>query len=196
MALSTYTELQASLASWAHSDAYTAAIVDCIKLAEATFNRRLRTQWQETALSATAIDGSYQIAIPSNTLAVKALWRTDEPYTPLRPQSLEWVIARQINGDTASHYCTESSTWRFDGTGTVAGVLYRDIPALASNSTNWLLTAHPSLYLYGALAELAILMRDAEMANIAKGQVDQRIAELNRSAQNDAFSGPLVVRAG
>lgn len=166
-------------------------------MAEDKLSRRLRTRNQEVALSETAIDASFQIAIPSNTIAVKRLWRTDDPKTPLYPQSLEFIIARQASGAQAHNYAWEGSTWRFDGSGSVAGILYRNIPALTSgNTTNWLLTKYPTVYLYQGLAEAATYLKAFAQAETYEQKANSIIAEIHAIERKDEFSGPLVMRTG
>ena len=195
MAISTYAQLQTAVADWLHRSDLTAIIPDFVVLAEERLNKKLRTRFQEVALTSTAIDASYQVAIPSNTLAVKSLWRVagGMNYT-LQAKTLEDVVYRQ-QGLEATCYAWEGSTWRFDGNGNVAGVLYRSIPDLATNSTNWLLAAHPSLYLFATLAEAASYIRDTEAEMAWRARAEGVIAELNRVAHADSFSGPLTVRA-
>lgn len=203
MAITTYSELVTALTtSWPHrADLGSTQAIEFIALAEAKFNRRLRTRFQELALSETAIDASYQISIPANVVAVKRLWRTDEPKTPLMPATLDAIIEAQGSlrygySTLALHYAWESDKWRFDGTGNVAGVLYRNIAGLSgSNTTNWLLTSHPDLYLYAGLAEAYIYMNDQARAQMYEAKRDLLIQELNRTDNRDSFSGPLMVRA-
>lgn len=194
MALTTYTELQAAVASWMHRTDLTTVIVDCIRLAEEKFDRRLRTRHQEFALSETAISG-YQITIPTGTVAAKQLWLVNgtEKYE-LSPSTLETVIPRQASGDTASMYAWGATTWEFDGTGSVGGVLYASIPALSFSATNWLLTAHPSAYLYAALAEACVYTRDAEGQANFEARAEAKISEIMRTESRDAMSGPVRVR--
>jgi len=195
MALTTYTGLQAAVADWLHRTDLTTVIVDCVALAEEKFNRRLRTKRQELVLAETAIDASFQVAIPNYTLAVKRIWRTGSPLQSLDVASIEYVMMRQASQGLATAFAWEDAYWRFDGTGSVAGVLYRSIPPLADNSTNWLLTSHPSAYLYGTLAEVAAYTRDMEAVGMFTAQLEQKLAEINLTEGKDAFSGPLVVRA-
>jgi hypothetical protein len=195
MALTTYTELKAAVADWLHRTDMTSVIVDCVALAEEKFNQRLRTKFQETALASTAINASYQVAIPAGTLAVKQMWSTANPNVMLLAKSLQFVMNRQYAATTVTNYAGEGSYWRFDGTGTVAGVLYAVVPPLATNSTNWLLTNYPSLYLNATLAEANLYARDTEAMALFNGLVDLKITELNRNAHRDEFSGPLLVRA-
>ena len=194
MTISTYTELQSAAASWLHRSDMTSVITDCIALAEERFNRRLRTKAQELVLASTTIDASYQVAIPTNTLAIKRIWRTGTPVTVLDAASLDYVMQRQV-GALATAYAWEDGYWRFDGTGTVAGVLYRNIPPLASNSTNWLLTAHPSAYLFATLAETAAFTQDATNGGIWESKAERAIGEIMVADKRDSFSGPLLVRA-
>lgn len=195
MALTTYTELQAAVASWLHRTDLTTVIVDCIALAEEKFNRRLRTRYQEFTLSDTAIDAAYQITIPTYTVAVKQLWRIEgTSKLELGAATLEFIVPRQAVGDTARNYAIGASTFEFDGTGTVAGVLYSSIPALADNDTNWLLSSHPSLYLYATLAEAAVHTRDTEALALWEMRAESKIGEVERIAHRDTYSGPLRVR--
>lgn len=197
MAITTYAELVTALTtSWMHRTDLAAIAPEAITLSEAKFNRRLRTKRQELALAATAIDASYQIAIPSNFRAVKRLWRTDSPTTPLGVKTLEFIIKRSWAAEKALNYCVEDATFRFDGTGTVAGVLLRNIPGLsASTTTNWLLTAEPDVYLYNGLAEMAKHARDMNKASYWEALGDKKIEEINLAEQADQFSGPLTVRS-
>ena len=201
MAISTYAELTTAITTgWPHRSDLSGQSDNVIALAEAKFNRRLRSKHQETALSETAIDASYQVAIPSNVLAVKRMWRTDDPKTPLMPVTLDFIIEQQGStsygySNLALHYCVEDAKFRFDGTGNVSGILYRSIPALSgSTTTNWLLTAHPDLYLYECMSQMNYYALNLPRAQMFEAKSDALIAELNRSEKRDEFSGPLMVR--
>ncbi len=193
MSLTTYTELQAAVADWMNRSDLTARIPDFIALAEEKFNRRLRVRQMELALAETAIT-SNAVAIPADVVAVKALWLTGYEAAPLKPQSLESVIAAGSEG-VATLYAWEGSQWRFNGSGSVLGVLYQKIPALASNASNWLLIAHPSIYLCGALAEAGLYQRDMEAAALWTQRCDSVIDEVAGNQLRDTASGPLVARA-
>lgn len=61
-------------------------------------------------------------------------------------------------------------------------VYYREIPALtASNTTNWLLTTAPDLYLDTCLYELYDYLRDDEQADRYQRRRDAKIASLNKA---------------
>jgi hypothetical protein len=190
--ISNYAELQTAVAAWMHRTDLTSLIPDFITLAEEKFNRRLRTRQMETALTATDIvDG--EITIPANTVAVKSLWVSAFPEHALKSQSLESVMALGSEGIPTA-YAWNADTWRFDGTGTIEGVLYRSIPAVSSG-TNWLLTASPSVYLFGSLSEAMIYAKETQEAGLWSARCDAIIEELNGNDRRDKFSGPLIARA-
>jgi hypothetical protein len=64
---------------------------------------------------------------------------------------------------------------------------WQKVPALSDdNTTNWLLTAHPDLYLFGSLVEAQMFTVDPEQAAIWKARRDEvfdEIASLGRKSQ-------------
>jgi hypothetical protein len=58
-----------------------------------------------------------------------------------------------------------------------------------SNPANWLLTYHPDVYLYGALAQSAPYLKDDERIGIWKGLYDQGVAALAMEADKAKFGG-------
>ena len=194
MTISTYAELQTAVSAWGHRSDVSAQVPDFIHLAESTFSRRLRTRFQELALAQTAIAANL-VTIPANVVSVKSLWLVGYEGSPLKNQTLEFVIAQANPNGLSATYAVQGSSYLFDGTGTVTGVLYRDIPALSdTNTTNWLLTAAPKAYLYGALAELAIFTQDMENMKMWAAMRDSEIAEVQAADDRDRFGGALIAR--
>ena len=192
--MTNYTALQAAIAGWIHRTDLAAVIPDFIRLAEERMNRYLRTKDNEVALSATAITAN-RIAIPANTVGIKTLWLDGYEATPLKSQSVESVIANGTEG-LATMFAWQGSELLFDGTGSVEGVLYRSIPALGdTTATNWVLTAHPSLYLFGALAEAHLYTMNQAEAQTWDARFRAVLDEINGNSQRDTMNGPLVARA-
>ena len=66
----------------------------------------------------------------------------------------------------------------------------------ASTPTNWLLTYHPSLYLFATLAEAAPFLQDDARAALWEGKYASDVARLQISDDAGQFSGSgLRVRA-
>lgn len=193
MALSTYSELQASVVQWMNRGDLAALIPDFITLAEERMNRALRVRQMETALAEMAIADNI-IAVPTDTVGVKTLWIVGYEDSPLKAQTYEALLSMGTEG-IPTHWAWAGDSFHFDGTGSVEGVLYEKIPALSSESTtNWLLTAHPSAYLFGALTEAFDYTRNDKERDRWNMKFERTISEINGADMRDRLSGPLQAR--
>lgn len=59
------------------------------------------------------------------------------------------------------------------------------LPSLTVTDPNWLLTAHPDIYYYGALVESAPYLHDDERLPMWEALLEERIADLNGSVRRD-----------
>jgi hypothetical protein len=69
---------------------------------------------------------------------------------------------------------------------------YQTIPALASASSNWLITAHPDLYLFGAMCEAEMFGVNDERAPTWKARRDEIFEEIIRL--NNQTRAPSAIR--
>ena len=187
----TYAEISERVADWINRSDLTARIPDFIELAEERMNRALRVRQMVSALAATAITDNL-ITPAADVVDVKALWVPNYERTPLLPQGLESVIAGGYQG-TPTMYAWDGANLRFDGSGDVQGVLYVRIPALATADTNWVSEGPWSLYLWGALMEASLYVKDDADAAKYEGRLNQVLEELRGNDQRR--SGPMVARA-
>jgi hypothetical protein len=194
MSIATYAQLQTAVASWLHRTDLADVIPDFITLAEERLNRTLRVRQMETVLAETTIEDGNLIAEPDGMVGVKTLWVPNYEGSPLKTQTYEYVVANDTE-TYPTHWAWVGDNLYFNGTGTVQGVYYTGIPALAEDATtNWLLTAHPSVYLRGALLEAAVYTRDPEGIAFCQAAFDAIIADIMGSNARDIYSGPLQVR--
>jgi nitroreductase len=192
MSISTYSELQTAVASWANRSDLTALIPDFITLAEERMNRALRVKEMETALSETAISDA-AVAVPANTVGVKTLWIVGYEDSPLVSRTYDQLLSQGTDG-TPTGWAWQGDNFYFDGSGSVEGVLYRNIPALSTdNTTNWLLTKHPSLYLAGALVEAFEYIEDERRRNRWNERFLATVDSIQGGDMRDRLSGPLTV---
>jgi hypothetical protein len=191
MSIATYDELKTAIESWQHRSDLTYLVGDFITLAEAKFNRRIRARQQETDFTGTPT--SYEIAIPSDFLAFRKLWRTSDKET-LEQKPLDVVRWYQEGGESTAYAIGDAIVT--DGTSAVTGVYFTKIASLSDAApTNWLLTAYPDVYLFAGLAETAFYVKDKESAAMWTARADSIIAEINRTSHRDQFSGPVRVVA-
>jgi hypothetical protein len=75
-------------------------------------------------------------------------------------------------------------------------VFYSKIPALSdSNTTNWLLTASPDIYLYGSLMQSAPYLRDDDRVGIWASLYQKAIDDLNISNERTRGQTSVKMRA-
>jgi len=190
VSFTTYAGLQTEIAEWLGRDDLTSRIPGFIELAEGYANRILRTQDQYTIAEAVA-DSEY-LALPDDWLQTINIDRTDtvcgelEYVTPARMVELRRGYAAQ---GRPKHYSIVGGRLRLlpvpDAEYTLRMEYYARVPALSeSNTSNWLLEAHPDVYLHGALLFANKYLRDIEAMAVAKGDLDEALAEIRREDQN------------
>jgi hypothetical protein len=194
MALSTYSELQTALAAWLDGSDFAGRETDFIALCEDEISARLSDAINRGASirrmltrSALTIDAEY-VAQPDTdmilplTIEVSAL---DRPWqiSYIDPDSLVRMkydvdnerdaIDSLIGSEPPRYYTIVGDQFRFfpapQSSFTSEFIRYVRPPALSDASpTNWILTNHRNVYLYGALAQAEMFgWNDARMANLA-----------------------------
>lgn len=195
MALTTYAELQTSIGSWLARDDLTSVIPDFITLFEAAANRRLRARQQETSTTLTPASGS--VTLPTDYLAYKRVTWTGSTRIELEyvhPSVLQSYYPDTPSG-TPTIFTIEGSTLKIRPTSTtdLEFEYFQKIPVLSTtNTTNWLLTAHPDLYLFGSLCEAELFNKDAEKALVWKQRRDACYEEIEKLSEKT--KGPASIR--
>ena len=179
MSITTYAELQSSIADWLLRDDLTSVIPTFISLAEAKFNRRIR-DYRMVKRATAEVDTAY-FAIPSDWQENIRFQLNTSPIT-----TLEYVTPDQaaeekrlynssgrpafftMIGDQFQIVPAPDSTYDAELT------YYAKIPALSgSNTSNWLLEKAPDIYLYGALLEAAPYLDDDARVQVWGGLLEQ-----------------------
>lgn len=197
MAFATYSDLQAAIASWLNKEDLTSVIPDFITLAEARFNRELRTL--QMVKRATAQTSDEFVAVPADWLEAKDLSIANLPLAYITPEKLgEWKNVN-VTGKTRYYTIVGGSFELFPAPTsdvTVEMAYYAKIQALAvSNTSNWLLAKAPDLYLYGALQQAAPYIMDDERLPLWAANATAIIQFLNTESDNATHSGaPLIAR--
>jgi hypothetical protein len=203
MALTTYTELKASIADWLNRTDLTTTIPDFISLAEAQIERTLRTRQMIVRANA-SFDSEYG-AVPADFLETKSLKLTStNPLTPLSFLSIDDMDAAR------SHY-TASGRPRFfsvvggqfrisptpDATYTAELIYFAKLAKLSSTvASNWLLTSSPDIYLYGSLLQAAPYLQDDARIQTWATLYERALNDLRTADDRGASSGgTLLTRA-
>jgi hypothetical protein len=186
MTIASYSDVQTSVLKWIArtTDADLTAIApDLITLFESAANRRLRVRQQE--LSTTLTPSSGIATLPSDYLAWRRVTWTGSTNRELEYVHPSYLHARYPTNpaDSPNIFTIEGSslTVRPSSDTALTFDYYQKIPALSnSNTTNWLLTAHPDVYLFGSLAEAHGFVKDPENLGGWLGRRDQIFDEIER----------------
>ena len=204
MAITTYAELQTAVLAWIPRTTLTSEVVDWITLAEDYFNDHLRTRQMEQR--ATAPINSEYADLPTDFLELRNIKLNDDPNKAINyvsPQTLVSNFSYSTNLTTGAdplHFTIEGDCLRFSPTpssDTVEITYVKKIPALTdSNTTNWLLTARPSLYLYGAAIHGCSFIRDAQRMAEAERIFVPMFEKFQEQNKASAYANtPLQIRA-
>lgn len=202
MAITTYAELLTAIDNWTHRADLTSRAPEFIALFEAKVNRLLKTRDMETKDTSFSIASEY-VTVPTGLAHVRQFYLNTSPkqVLELMPGDLQGTYFGSSTG-RPRFYEIVGNEFRFgpapDGTYTATIVYSKAITGLSgSNTTNWLLTSHPDLYLYGTLAEAAIFAKDADWAQPSIEAARQGIEELRSyDAQSKWGGNSMAVRLG
>lgn len=196
MAITTSAELKTALGNWLNRTDLAARLDEFIVLAESRLNRQLRVRGMEASMLSTALVAS-ATALPAGFLAFKEL-RIDAAHSyTLEPRPVEWLRNQSTASGSPIYYAiTNTQVLCYPGAGSVLGTYYQALPSLSANSANWLLSAHPDLYLMACLEEASVYTRNEKLGAMA-GTRTQAIMDALQSSDNanSSSGGPLVVRA-
>lgn len=169
----TWTALKTSIRAWVDSD--TTGISDdqleeCIALAERDFNRDLRVPEMETTATIT-LDQPTE-SLPNDFLQLRAIYINSDPKAILEEMSLAELrnaYQASFTGKPQNFAIQSGNTLVFgpapDASYSLIINYYQSIsPLNGSTATNWLLTAHPDLYLAMSLAMAFAFRMDEQRA--------------------------------
>jgi len=203
MALSTYAELKASVADWLNRSDLTSAITDFVSLAEAQMERDLRTRQMIVRANAT-INTEYS-ALPDDYIEAKSFKLTGtNPISPLIFQTINAMDDLQVSYTSSGqpkYFCVIGGQIRVLPTPDTSYVseliYYAKLSKLsASNTTNWMLTLSPDVYLYGSLLQAAPYLQDDARIQVWAGLYQKGIDALNLADERGSMTGgALMARA-
>jgi hypothetical protein len=204
MALTNYTTLKASIANWLNRSDLTDEIADdFIKLAEADFNSKLRVR-KMVAQTSFTIDSETE-ALPTGFLQVRDIYilngNTKVPLTYTTPSQMDSTVGTSTTG-LPNSFTILGDTFRFspkpDATYTAFINYYKSFDALSdTTTTNYILTTHPAIYLYGSLFHAANFLGGINPQQVQTWQqmFATAMERLELNDREDQVSGsPLQIR--
>ncbi len=197
--ITNYSTLRSTVADYLNRSDLTSQIETFIQFAEADLNTRLRCR--EMIVRAEATSSAEYIQLPADWLEAINLHIIDGQQ-PLRYITLDEAdIINKERVYTAPHFYSlmngaiEIVPEPADNID-IEMIYYGKIPALSDqNTTNWLLTKAPDVYLYGALTHAAPFLLDDQRIPVFGQIYMSRIEALMEESQKSLHSGsPLIAR--
>lgn len=197
--ITNYATLQSAIADYLNRADLTAQIQTFIQFAEADLNTRLRSR--EMIVNATATSDGQFVALPPDWLEAINMMIVggQSPLRYVTPDEADTIVKAQTYTSTRFYSMTtgviELVPPAVDDI-TIDMVYYGKIPALSdANTTNWLLTKAPDVYLYGALTHAAPFLMDDQRMGVFSQIYLARVQSLQDESQKALHSGsPLISR--
>ena len=198
----TYAELKTNIANYLNRSDLTSYIDTFIDSTEAELNRRLRTK--EMIKRATATADSQYLTVPTDWQEAINIEVTSNNFSPLFQQSIESLdVYRKANNNITGqpvYYAMVDDSIELaptpDSSYTLQLTYYAKINALSdSNTTNFVSTDHPDVYLYGALKHASIFLMEDERIPLFTNQFEKALEEIRLEQEKAAFGkGSLMQR--
>ena len=198
MALTTYSGLSTYMERMLNRTDQTAFFPDYLAMAEAHFNRELRSPSMEA--SSTSSTATALVALPSDCLALRKVTISGtEELVAMSAAQLHMTYTNSNSGDPKAYAVVGTNLKLAPAPSAATAVdidYYQRIPALTStNTSNWLLTAHPDLYVWAIRYYAAEEARDDELASRSLGNVVAILDSISKSdVARRAPAGPMAAR--
>jgi hypothetical protein len=205
MALATYSDLKTSLANWLNRTDLTSEISgDFIVLAEKDFNSKLRVR-KMIAQSSITIDAETE-TLPTGFLQVRDFYilqgNTKYSLQYITPAQMDQIRGGSTTGQPST-YTILGDNLRFAPAPSTSytGIInyYKEFDPLSdSNTSNYILTNHPAIYLYGSLYHASNFLGGIEpnQAGQWEKMYQTALERLERNDKEDSYgNAPLQQRS-
>ena len=201
MTITNFGTLKTAIADTLDRQDLTSVVPQFVSLAQAQFNRKIRSHRQITRGSLT-IDAQFE-ALPADWLETIRITMDANPIRVLTQISMDDLTRYRTAIDNTTdapvyfaHNGTDIELFPTPSTSYTAEITYyaRMTALSADGDTNWLLTNHPDVYLYGSLVHTAPYLKDDARIVIWSGLLDQALDQIENESAAARFGSPLRMR--
>jgi hypothetical protein len=202
MALTTYAELKTSVGDWLNRTDLATAISDFVSLAEAQIERQLRTRQMIVRANASFAAAAEYGTVPDDFLETKSIKLDTNPITYLSFQTIDAMDqlsnTTYLSSGKPLYFSIVGSQFRLlpipDGEYTAELVYYAKLAKLSNtNTTNWLLTQAPDVYLYGSLLQAAPYLQDDARISVWSSLYQAGLEQLQIADDRGSTSGGAIL---
>lgn len=196
--ISTYSELQTSIADWLDREDLTTKIPDFIRLAEANMKRSIFTMGAEIVATTDTIPGLSRLPVPSDYIGIRGI--KVEGGSVLKMVSVDKLNASYASDTSGSPIMFSITSDYFllaptpDSTYTIELDYYGFTPLSDTDTTNWILTKHPDVYLFGSLLEAKGYIMDIEKMAMWKSRYEDGLNEINERDRAERYGADFRSR--
>lgn len=185
-AFTDFLDLQAAVVEHVRDASIADVFPRLVKLAEVTFNRRLRCREQVTTAALVITSGA--AALPSDYAAHMGVF--DGAGVEYVQQPVQALQGAQSRG----YYAVSGSSIIAKNDETLSLIYYAKVPTLTTSLTtsNWLLQKHPGVYLYGVGLEAAKYLRQVDVAEATASFLDMEIKDANGQDAQERYGRSRV----
>lgn len=199
MSISNYTELQTAVENWLKNTGISSRVTEFISLAESKINRKLRGLQQQTQLESSYSGSSRTVSYPTGFLEMldvhaKPASQSDYYYEPVQFIPADRIWEKYYSTSGWPRWYTARENIEFNVAPDVTYTIkyhYLKKWDIENDSTNWLLTNYPDVYLYGALAEAEPYLWNDERIAIWKSLFIEAVDEVNNLENRTRDDGEL-----
>jgi hypothetical protein len=200
MSISTYSELQAAIADWMNRSDLDDAIPNFIALTEANMKKRFFTMGSESVATYEVVAGENRVPVPDSYMGIRSMHVQSSINSVLRMVSMDKLKASYASATTgipevftvASDYFVLAPTP--DGEYVLELDYYRFDALSDTNTTNWILTHYPDLYLFGSLAEAKGYIKDEALISLWLSRYEKAAQELDERDKAERYGTDLRSR--
>ena len=202
MAITNYGQLKTAAANWLDRTDLEDRIPEFVTMAEAQFNREIRQPQMITRDDSFTIDGQYE-AMPTDALEIQRIVLDQTPVITLQyitPNEISEKRSGLTGTGRPIYYSIVGENMEFvrtpDSAYTASIMYYKRITALsADGDTNWLLTKHPDIYLYGTLLQSAPFLMFDERIPVWQSLLMERLDQLKIQGERETHGSPIRMMA-
>ena len=201
MSITNFGTLKTAIADTLDRQDLTSVIPQFVSLAQAQFNRKIRSHRQITRGSLT-IDAQFE-ALPADWLETIRITMDASPIRVLTQISMDDLTRYRTAIDNTTdapvyfaHNGTDIELFPTPSTSYTGEITYyAKVTALSADAdTNWLLTNNPDVYLYGSLVHTAPYLKDDARIALWAGLLAQAMDEIEDETAAARFGSPLRMR--
>ena len=201
MTITNFGTLKTAIADTLNRDDLASVIPQFVSLAQAQFNRKIRSHRQITRGSLT-INTQFE-ALPADWLETIRITMDANPIRVLTQISMDDLTRYRTAIDNTTdapvyfaHNGTDIELFPTPSTSYTGEITYyAKITALSADAdTNWLLTNNPDVYLYGSLVHTAPYLKDDARIALWAGLLAQAMDEIEDETAAARFGSPLRMR--